>query len=801
MRSLLFFLFCLLSLNIAAQRVIPGVVLDGTTPVVGAAVVIEGTTIGTATDGNGKFSLEYDGKLPVSLVVKCLGYEEQRVEVEKLSLVEIEMKAKSEDIDNVDVVAEKRGAGFESLDAKVALQTASVSGGIEGVVKTQMGVSSNSELSSQYRVRGGNFDENMVYVNGIEIYRPFLIRAGEQEGLSFVNPDMVSALNFSSGGFDVSYGDKMSSVLDVEYKKPVSWGGSARVSLLGASAHLEGTAAGGKLSHITGLRYKTNKYIVGSMDTKGAYDPQFFDVQSLWTIDAGKHLQFDVLGYYARNRYQFEPEDRETTFGTMSDAKKLKIYFAGNEDDSYQTGVVAASAKVRVNSDNMLTFSASMYRSMERESYDILGEYWLQQAEASSTNEIVSESEGVGVGGYMEHARNELFGEIYTLALRGQHRMGGHAVSWEGKLQKEHFNDYVDEWEYRDSAGYIAPPTTGIIDFERVTKGETDMETNRMSLYVMDDYVCQWGDGRLTLSYGLRGSYWSGNEEVLVSPRVAVRYAKGKWVYRLAGGMYNQSPFFRELRRKDGTVNYDVKAQRSWQVVGGVDLFFKSGERPFKFTVEAYYKGLSDINPYSIDNVRIRYMADNCAKGYAAGVDMKINGELIEGVESWASLSFMQTREDLEGDNAGWIPRPADQRVSFSMFLQDHLPSNKSVGATLSMFLASGLPFGPPNGERWQATNRMPGYKRVDLGLFKDFAKRGDGSYKFKRNDKAGAEGNAAKRATGIESLKLGVEVFNLFDFSNTISYFWVSDVKNRQYAVPNYLTARRLNVKLSLEF
>lgn len=785
MRSLLLLFVLLCPIVVVSQTTLRGVVTDGRDAVVGAAVVVENTSVGSATDTKGEFYFEYEGSYPLTLHVSCIGYEEMRVEVKGEEKLQIRLSSKVEDIESVDIVAKKRGTGFEALDVKTSMEVASVSGGIESVVKSQMGVSSNSELSSQYRVRGGNFDENMVYVNGIEIYRPFLIRAGEQEGLSFVNPDMVSSLDFSSGGFDVSYGDKMSSVLDVKYKVPERWGGSVRLSLLGASAHIEGVMMKGTISHITGLRYKSNKYIVGSMDVKGSYDPHFFDVQSMWTFRVNDELHFDVLGYYAKNRYQFKPKDRETTFGTLSEAKKLKIFFAGNEDDSYRTGVMATSATFRPDNENSFIVSASMYRSIEQENYDILGEYWLQQAESSSTNDIISESEGIGVGGYMEHARNELFGNIYTLSLRGQHRLGQHSLEWEGKIQKEHFSDYVDEWEYRDSAGYIAPPTSGNIDFARVIRGFNDIETNRMSFYVMDDYTRQLGDGRLILTYGLRSAYWSGNEECIVSPRVSVRYAKNNWVYRLSGGVYHQSPLFRELRRDDGSINKDVESQRSWQIVGGTDFFFKADNRPFKLTMEAYYKGLHKVNPYNIDNVRIRYMADNCAIGYVAGVDLKINGELVEGVESWACISFMRTEEDIEGDKVGYVPRPTDQRVSFSMFLQDYLPSNKSVGASLNLYLSSGLPFGPPNGERWQATNRMPGYKRVDLGVFKDFGKKPNGTIKY----------------TNLESIKLGLEVFNLFDFSNTISYFWVSDVKGRQYAVPNYLTARRINLKLSIEF
>ena len=682
------------------------------------------------------------------------------------------------ELQNVDVVGQQGSSNFQKVDAHIASDVAGVSGGIEGIVKSQMGVMSNSELSAQYRVRGGNFDENMVYVNNIEIYRPFLIRSGEQEGLSFVNPDMVDRLNFSAGGFDVSYSDKMSSVLNVRYKVPQQWSGSARVSLLGASAHLEGVVGTNKAlhySHITGVRHKRNSYMLGSMDTKGQYDPAFTDVQTLHTWRIGR-LSFNALGYYAYNRYSFEPTDRETTFGTLTDTKHFTVYFEGNEDDKYHTGLIAASATYFVGDNHSVQFTYSSYRSKEQENYDILGEYWLQQA---------TSDDNIGVGGYMEHARNELFTIINNYALRGKNGIGNNSLTWEAKLQIEKFTDYVDEWEYRDSAGYIASPSDGIISFDRHVFADNRLNSKRLSLFAMNDAKYIFSRSMLILNYGLRLSHWNVNGETCISPRASVAWQQGKWAYRLSGGLYAQTPFLRELRRSDGTLNKQVEAQQSWQIVAGTDCYFNMSDRPFKFTIEAYYKGMRKLNPYSIENVRIRYMAQNCARGYAAGVDMKINGELVEGVESWACLSVMKTAEDIVGDGHSWIARPSDQRVNFSMFFQDYMPSNKSVGAMLNFIMGSGLPFGPPNSERYKQTSRMPGYKRIDLGMFKDFARLKDGS----------------KRWRTVRSARLGLEVFNLFDFSNTISYFWVSETHGGMYAVPNYLTPRRLNVKLSVEF
>lgn len=734
-------------------------------------------TGGATTNMDGKFKIQISG--PVTLKFTYVGYEPRIMALNSVpsSTVKIRLKPQSKELEDVSVVG-KQKSDFQSIDASAAIESADVSGGVESVVKSQMGVASNSELSSQYRVRGGNFDENMVYVNNIEVYRPFLIRSGEQEGLSFVNPDMVESLKFSSGCFDATYSDKMSSVLDVKYKTPTEDRYGARISLMGAQAHIEGASERGEYAHLTGLRYKTNQYMLGSLDTKGDYDPQFFDVQSYHSLRLSRKSRLSFLGYYSSNKYHFKPSDRETTFGTLADTRKFKIYFDGQESDNYNSGFFASSFSIAPDEDRLYTLNVSMYRSKEQENYDILGEYWLQQADAESN---------IGVGGYMEHARNELYNVIGTYAIRVRQLVGSNDLTWEAKVQTERFDDYMSEWAYTDSAGYLASPSNGVIEFDRYLHADNNLKSTRVSAFVQDDISINRPHGRrLDFGWGIRASYWDANAETVVSPRLYWTLTTRKWIYRFAMGRYAQVPFFRELRREDGTLNETVNAQNSWQFLFGGDLYFLADARPFKFTVEGYVKLLQKLNPYSVDNVRIRYAGRNCAKGYTVGIDAKINGELVPGVESWACLSFMRSVEKLDyARSKGYIPRPSDQLVSFSMFFQDYLPSNKSVGASLNFYIGTGLPFGPPNSPRYMATNRMPGYKRVDFGMFKDFAKTDYGGDKW----------------PVIKSCKLGLEVFNLFDFANTISYFWVSDVNGGKYAVPNYLTSRRINVKFSFEF
>ncbi len=756
-------------------------------PIVGATVVELNTLTGSASDDNGRFSFRYDGQFPTHIAVRSVGFVSDTLAVaHSTSDLRITLRTAEVQGQEVNVFAQKKETNFERIDASIASSVPSVDGGIEGVIKSQIGVSSNSELSSQYRVRGGNFDENLVYVNGIEIYRPFLIRSGEQEGLSFVNPDMVSELNFSAGGFDASYGDKMSSVLDVKYKVPreMHWG--VKASLLGASAHAEGSTKNGFLTHLSGVRYKTNQYLFGSLDTKGDYEPTFFDAQTYWTLHPSDRTQIGVLAYFAINNYRFKPSNRETSFGTISDAKTLTIYFEGKERDKYRTLVTAIDAKHSFSDDLTVSVTASMYRADEEEYYDILGEYWLQQALNSQSTTSVDQSENIGVGGYLQHARNNLFSEVYSASAKGSLRLPIGLAELQIKMTREHYNDYTDEWELTDSAGYITSPSAGALIMDEVRNAHSNLWQTKSEAYIINHgKPIALGNGTFQTTLGFRVANLNTDDATIFSPRLSFSYAIKKWRLRLATGRYDQLPNLREMKRTDATLNRDVKPQKSWQLIGGADLYFGSAEHPFKFTTEVYYKWLRDINPYSIDNVRIRYEAENSAKGYAAGVDFKLNGELIKDAESWITLSFMKTMEDIENDGHGYIPRPSDQRFQLSMMLQDYMPNNKSATAMLSMFFGSGLPFGPSGSERWQQTNRMSGYKRVDLGFYKDFAVDREGVQKREH----------------LRTAKIGVEIFNLFDTENTISYLWVSDNDGHRYGVPNYLTSRRINAKLTIEF
>ncbi len=774
--------------EIANAQGFAGHIVDkGGKAIEGATIIETQTLTGSVTDATGRFAIRYAGKYPTRVAVRCLGYKADTLTIPTASRdIKIVMNIEDIESDEVSVVGRKMNTGFEKIDASVAANAVSTDAGVEAVIKSQMGVASNNELSSQYRVRGGSFDENLVYVNGIEVYRPFLIRSGEQEGLSFVNPDMVEEINFSAGGFDASYGDKLSSVLDVTYKRPRQFHAGGRVSLLGALVHAEGSAASGRLTHITGVRYKTNQYLFGSLDTKGDYSPTFLDAQTFWTITPGSgRTTVSLLAYFAQNTYKFTPTDRETSFGTVSDAKTLTIYFEGGERDKYRTCVAAASVDHTPSDRLKLNLTASMFRTEEEETYDILGEYWLQEATNSQSQTAVDQSENIGVGGYMQHARNFLFGEVYALSVGADIALGTYnSMRAQAKATREHYTDLTDEWAYTDSAGYMTSPSTGSLIMD-----ETRYADNALWQMRFEAYVCNTtkgipvGDGQMTLTTGMRIARQDIGG-VIWSPRVSANLMTGRWRFRLAAGRYGQLPNLREMKRPDATLNRELGPQKSWQLIGGADLYFGSEERPMKFSVEAYGKWLRDLNPYSIDNVRMRYEAANCATGYAVGMDFKLNGELVKGAESWATLSIMQTQEDIEGDGHGYIPRPSDQRLQFSMMVQDYMPGNKSVTAMLSMFFGTGLPFGPAGSERWQQTSRMPGYKRVDLGLYKDFALTKEGDQRRER----------------LRSAKIGLEIFNLFDFANTISHFWVSDTDGHQYGVPNYLTSRRVNVKISIE-
>ncbi len=786
---------------------ISGLIVDSTSmPVENANVLIKNTTTGTVTNSKGAFDIRMRSEYPIVIQISSIGFSTTEFTInrnDKKRGIKITISAKNEQISEVSVKATHTEGSMTKIEANLTGVLPDASGGnIEGLIKTQLGVTSNNELSSQYRVRGGNYDENLVYVNGIEVYRPFLIRAGQQEGLSFVNPELVSSVQFSPGGFNTEYGDKMSSVLDINYKQPNEFAGSAQVSLLGASAHVEGISKNKKLTYISGVRYKTNKYLLGTMDVKGDYNPSFFDLQTFLTYQINQSWSVEGLGYYSRNAYDFIPVDRETVFGSISDVKKLKIYFEGEEKDVFNTGFVSLALSHTRNSNNHYKFLASGYRTYEEETYDILGQYWLQQLE-SLPEEETNPEEGVtniGVGSYLQHARNSLLGVIQNFAVQGKHRLNEHLLTWQAKYQHEYFSDFINEWEMRDSAGYSIPQKQEKLELAYSLNTDLNINSHRITGYLQDEYQLQTNAGNLFFNYGARINYWSYNNEFIFSPRLNVSYLPAKNSnIRLRGaiGVYYQSPLYKELRMPDGTLNRDIKAQKSVHYVLGGDLYFDIKERPFKFTTEAYYKNLTSLISYQVDNVRIRYSGRNDAIGYATGLDMKINGEIVKGLESWASLSIMQTREDILDDSykdengtiiyPGYIPRPSDQRVNFSLFFQDYLPHNPTFKVHLNLIFASGLPFGPPRSPRYKATFRMPPYRRVDMGFSKDFTAF------FNRN--------RDKEHSTFKRFWVGLEIFNLFNIDNTISYFWVTDVNNRQYAVPNYLTSRRINLRFIAEF
>ncbi|WP_068471593.1 TonB-dependent receptor [Saccharicrinis aurantiacus] len=770
-------------------------------------ISVQGKPGGTISKSDGTFAIFTKAVPPYTLVFSSIGYQTAYItfsaESQKSDLL-IKLRQKDETIEEVNVQAKRKNEqNFEKIDAKLSAQLPDATGGsIEALVKTQMGVSNNNELSSQYRVRGGNFDENLVYVNDIEVYRPFLIRSGQQEGLSFVNPEMVSDIRFSAGGFDARYGDKMSSVLDITYKRPTEFGGSASASLLGANAHIEGASKDDKFTHISGVRYKTNSYLLGSLDASGDYNPTFLDLQTYLTYQFNDKWGVSFLGNVSQNTYNFKPVDRETTFGTLSEVKTLRIYFEGEEKDDFLTGFMAGTLNFSPNKNNSYKLILSGFRTSENENFDILGQYWIQdlESEDGTPSKPEDSATGIGVGSYLEHARNYLFGTVRNVAVRGKHRVNKHRLEWEGKYQHERFSDQINEWVMRDSAGYSIPISDPELVLSYAYNATHDISSNRVTGFLQDNMHFDLQKGKLDLAIGIRASYWDFNNEFLLSPRASVLYDpmwEKDYRFKFATGVYYQSPFYKEYRAQGVGINYDIKSQKSIHFVTGFDHYFSSWGRPFKYSTELYYKHMTNLNPYTIDNVRIRYTAQNNAKGYAAGIDMKINGEFVKGVESWASLSIMQTEEDILDDSyvdkntgetvyPGYIPRPSDQRINFSLMFQDYLPNNPSFKVNLNLVFGTGLPFGPPRSERYLATARMPAYRRVDIGFSKELT---------------GVHKNPNKADKIFKNLWLGLEVFNLFDIDNTISYYWVSDVNNRQYAVPNYLTSRRVNVKLVSRF
>lgn len=781
-------LLCLAITSQARRVYIHGRVTDESGQPVELATVNEELTLHSAmTNLKGEYSFTVNTRTDtLNLVFRMIGHEtRKRTLISPPDTVQLDIMLPSSNytLENVDVTATRRRSdGMQDISASGLRFTADANGGsVESIIATQAGVSTHNELSSQYNVRGGNFDENSVYVNGTEILRPLLVRAGQQEGLSFINPDMVESISFSTGGFSVEYGDKMSSVLDINYHRPHGFESTLMASLLGASAYVG--AGNDRFSFSGSVRYKTTRYLLGTLDTKGEYDPSFLDYQTYMCWTPNKKWEIGLIGNAAVNRYNFTPTDRTTTFGTAENPHTFKVYYEGWESDRFNTLFGALDIK-RKEDKSVYRFNLSAFSSHESESFDILSQYWLDESGADNS---------LAVGSFMQHARNRLKSTVYTASLKGTHKtdMAG-TIGWGLEYRHEEVQDRMREWEMRDSAGYTLPYTqTGPMEMIYSLKSDHGVSNNKAAAFIQDTYRLNTGVGLFTLNAGLRASWWSWNREVTVSPRLTVGFIPAfneDFLFRLSTGVYYQTPFYKEIKDTVNTggiyqvnLNRDIKAQRSMQVVLGADYDFRVYDRPFKFTTEIYYKKLDRLIPYNLDNVRIVYYGENCAHGYATGIDMKLYGEFVPGTASWITFSLMNTRENIGGK---WLPRPTDQLYNLSLYFTDYFPRKENWKMSLRCSLADGLPFGPTHSGREKQTLRAPAYKRVDIGL----------SYKIFDYSK---HPHIYGKSGFFKDIWMGVDALNLLGINNVNSYYWITDIQNIQHAVPNYLTGRQLSLRI----
>ncbi len=823
----------------------------------------------TSTDSDGLYSISVPADKPVTILFQLTGFYSDsittRFSAGEVRNFDMYLSIKTNMIIGVDVI-DRRGieTGLRSIDPLLAMNVVTTAGGIEGLIKTLPGVTSNNELSSQYSVRGGNYDENLVYVNDVEIYRPFLTRSGQQEGLSFPNPAMVEGLRFSAGGFEAKYGDKMSSVLDIRYKRPKAFGGAFDASILGGNVQLEGATENLRLSWMVGTRYRTTQYLLNSLDVQGQYRPAFTDIQAFVTYQLGTKWDIDFLGNYAVNNYRVFPENQKTEFGTINQALQLRVFFDGKDQSRFATTMGAVTSTYRPNERTSLKFIASAFNSSETERSDVQGQYYIDELERDLGSEDFGDvAFNRGIGSYMTFLRNRLNYQVVNVEHKGFNlsKNEKHLINWGARAQSEHIDDQLKEWRMVDSADYSIPvfPEDSII-LDSYIKSSATLQSMRYHAYVQDNY--HWSRDStvdFSLTGGVRANHWTMNGQSLVSPRVVFSINPKNWTnsnslkrqarrrnpekqdtlrrdtltrdvtFRFAAGHYAQPPFYRELRGFDGSINKNVKAQESWHFITGTEFTFKSWNRDFSFYSEVYYKILKNFVPYEVDNVRVRYYADNISDGYAVGLDMKVNGEFVKGVQSWASMSIMQTQEDIRNDfyynyfNAdgekvikgfsndqivdsqrvepGYIPRPTDQRFNFSLYFQDYLPKNENLSMQITLIFGSRLPLGPPDFNRFRDTLRIPPYRRVDIGF----------TYHIIGKNKISKKPGAIVKKVepiktnwlnkNLKSLTVSLEVFNLLGVNNTVSYLWIKDVTNRTYGIPNYLTNRLINLRLQATF
>ena len=771
--------------------------------------------VGTSTNKNGYYDLTVSSSDSVTIVYSMLGYE--TVEMRLLPTrdvlnINIELHESGEQLAEVEVKGIQRQQDMmERVDATTRRVIPDISGGgIESLLITFAGVSQTNEMSSQYNVRGGSFDENAVYVNGIEVHRPLLVRAGQQEGLSFVNPEMVQNVQFSAGGFDARFGDKASSVLDIRYKQPTAFEAALTAGFQGGSIYVG--VGDSMYSQMHGIRYKSSQYMLGSLQTKGNYRPHFLDYQThmTWRLNRHTDWQIALLANYSLNSYGFTPDSMSSSFGTMQTARNLTIYYDGQEQDLFQTAFGALSVGGHVSPEVKLGFDLSGFYTNERETYDIQGEYILSdhpmdgsESGVNNNSQVISSETTetatvLGKGTYHEHARNTLSAGVVTLQHTGEWHRNANRLRWGVSGQLETIKDHISEWEWRDSAGYSLPHTEQGLKLYYSMRSDAQLLSGRMQGYVQDSYTWNTESAKVILTGGARLHWWSYNNEVLVSPRASVVIMPG-WKrdvsFRIATGLYCQAPFYKEMRDTltDSygitriNLNDKLKAARTTQLVFGTDYYFRALGRPFKFTAEAYAKYMDRGTSYTVDNVRVRYSGTNDVRGYTIGLDLKLYGELVPGADSWISFSTMRSREQLlTHPELGWLHAPQEQRYQFAMFFQDYLPQLPQLHAHLKFVWSEGLPYGAPRSIALRGKGRMPDYRRIDLGL----------------THVSNAHNYAyMKRAKHLKQWTIGFEVFNLVDWRNVNSYFWVSDVDGNQWASPNYLTGRRYNIKVAFDF
>jgi hypothetical protein len=799
--------------SLAQTARVKGVILDEfNLPI--ENVTIKSGDKGTVTNANGFYFLEIPANTKVTLTFSHVSFKKTTVEITLKPNEDYELNpvlsSKVEQIGEVTVTGanKKRVEGITAIDPVIIRRIPGANAGIENIIKTLPGVYSNNELSTSYAVRGGNYDDNLVYVNEIEVYRPFLIRSGQQEGLSFTNTDMVEAVDFSAGGFQSKYGDKMASVLDITYRNPTKFKAGLEASLLGGSLTVEGVSKNQKWNNITGVRYRDNSLLVNSQETETNFRPTFFDVQSMVNFNASAKWQFSFLGNISQNRYNYQPLTRQTNFGTIDEPIALLVFYEGQENDEYLTMFGAGKAVYQYNEKNKLKFIASGYHTQEQEHYDILAQYRLGEVDSNIGSETFGDVVFTrGVGSQLNHARNNLDALIFNAEVKGFHEVSEKSqVEWGIKYTREDIRDRIVEWEVIDSAGFSLPnpeldyindqpynPYTGPLAPFQSVRATNFTVINRFSGYAQWNYRGKIGSHQYWLNAGIRGHQWQvldrnadGKSQVVFSPRTQFAL-KPNWqkdmVFRFSLGMYHQPPFYRELRGNDGIVNPNVKAQQSVHLVLSNDYSFKLWDRPFKLISEAYYKHFTDVNTYTIDNVRIRYQANNDAEAYAYGFDARLNGEFVPGTESWFSFGYLKTEENQDGK--GFIARPTDQRLKFGILFQDYMPNIPNVKLYLNLVYNTGLPGGSPAyADPYEYQLRLNDYRRADAGF----------SYVFKDESLTSSK----KWLQPFSEFSLGFEIFNLFNNQNAITNTWVRDVYTKtQYGIPNYMTTRVFNLKL----